>query len=70
MNNTKNNYYKGILKQTKNNSPYTFNDLLEEIKGNNLSKLTHPNNNTTPKKIIKKYIEKECEKINETDEFL
>ena len=63
-------HYKGVLKQTKNNAPYTFNDLLEELRGNNLSRLSPPSYKITVKKIVKKYIENEIEKINDTDEFL
>ena len=64
-------YYKGVLRRKNERIPYTFNDLLDELKGSRLSRLT-PNikMDETPKKIIRKFIELEIEKINNTDQFL
>lgn len=63
--------YKGVLRRKNERIPYTFNDLLDELKGSRLSRLT-PNmkKDETPKKIIRKFIELEIEKINNTDQFL
>ena len=63
--------YKGVLRRKNERIPYTFNDLLDELKGSRLSRLT-PNmkKDETPKKIIEKYIKNEIEKINNTDQFL
>ena len=63
-------HYKGVLKSKRGKEPYTFNDLLDELKGSRLSRLTPNTKDTTPKKIIRRFIELELEKINETDQFL
>ena len=64
------NNYKGALRTKRGKEPYTFNDLLEELRGSRLSRLTPNTKDQTPKKIIRRFVELEIEKINNTDQFL
>ena len=57
--------YKGVLKKKNNVESYDFNDLLHELKGNNLSRLTPYRRCEDPtKQTIKNYLEMEINKIN------
>ena len=64
--------YKGVLRKKNNVESYDFNDLLHELKGNNLSRLTpyRSRYEDPTKQTIKNYLEMEITKINNTDEFL
>jgi hypothetical protein len=66
------NVYKGVLKKKQNIESYDFNDLLHELKGNNLSRLTPYINRceNITKRTVKNYLELEIDKINNTDQFL
>lgn len=62
--------YVGVLRKNTNKKNYDFNDLLEELKGKNLSRLTPKRQNMNSKKIIYNFLKDEINKINDTDEFL
>lgn len=67
--------YKGVLRKNNDKAPYEFNDLLDELKGKGLSRLTpytgrHTEISNVSKKIIRKYVQAQVDIINETDEFL